>query len=522
MGSTNVPSGSSPRTYMSWVRVSSVPNAAGYYGGVVIGSNAASGQQKFHLEMIAIGATWYLFTDGINGSNNISLAVSERPAIGEWAHIAFSLGQGNAWKYYLNGRLTRSGTFAVPINTGAISSVTIGMRTDYSASYVMSGNIDDAAIWNMELSGADIGMIYNRQKQKYAGSYDSPIIDMGADGAVWTSLEGVTSLPFFKELPGGSGSESATSYPSLGGSLMSGLSGYWPLNGVLGSVSNGSAVSDFSGYARHGVADNAGSGMFYQPGKLSAAMEFDGVNDRVELGTILNQGVQSFTLSAWARSTSAALGNNNGIIYKRGTGSSFQPGYRLNFPNGRFNFHIADGVAYASVTSAESGLNDGAWHHVAAIRRTATATVEIYVNGKLSASAADAVGSVDSTMPLAIGALTTDGSNVFHPFAGQIDEVAVWSRALRRAKCWNFTGAGRIALNIRFARASIHRANARAIVRVRRVPPRTVTATELSMALTRRTLTKRSGLVRMARIPPIFQSFKTTPRLILQGVRPAS
>ena len=145
-GDTNIPVGNTPRTVEAWVK----PTGD---GGVVVGTNTASGQE-FFIEVASAAGTWYLFTDGANGANNIILSGSQIPPLDAWSHLVFVF-DGVSWRYYLNGVLTKNGTFSVAINTQPATSVTIGWRLDVSG-YLFNGLISEVRIYNRALSPAEI------------------------------------------------------------------------------------------------------------------------------------------------------------------------------------------------------------------------------------------------------------------------------------------------------------------------------------------------------------------------------
>jgi hypothetical protein len=138
--------------------------------------------------------------------------------------------------------------------------------------------------------------------------------------------------------------------------------------------------------------------------------------------------VNSFAISAWVNSTSTATGNNNGIFYKRGTGSPISEGYRLCMPNGAFNIHIADGIT-SNALSAGSGYNDGKWHNVVAniIR---TSVLELYVDGVIIGSAASTMSNTISSSSLNIYASIGCLLNAYHFFDGYIGNVQMHNRPL--------------------------------------------------------------------------------------------
>jgi len=203
-----------------------------------------------------------------------------------------------------------------------------------------------------------------------------------------------------------------------------GLVGYWSFED-----GSGTKAEDFSPSSTNtGTLTN---GPAWVDGKIGKALSFDGTDDYVSSGDVLNMGISNFSISAWVKSTSTTSGSNNGIVYKRGTAYQYSQGYRLNMPNGVFNFHIADGTNYISLSSTTAGKNDGGWHHVVGVAERGV-ILKLYIDGVLDGTAVETtVGNIDSSgTNFAIGALNTAGTSFYHPFNGLIDDVRIYNRAL--------------------------------------------------------------------------------------------
>lgn len=223
---------------------------------------------------------------------------------------------------------------------------------------------------------------------------------------------------------------------SLAAAPTEGLAGYWNFDENSGTV-----AGDFSGGAHNGILTN---GPVWSEGNSGAAITFDGTDDFVGMGDVLDMGTNDFTISAWVKTTSTTLGaTRNGIVYKRTTSSAVNAGYRLSMPNGTINFNIADGTNYRELTSG-SGYNDGNWHSVVAVADRGS-TMKLYVDGNLIGSTEETnVGSVDSTTNFAVGALNTGGAVTYQQFNGSIDEVRIYNRALSQEEAVLIFGANDI------------------------------------------------------------------------------
>jgi len=192
-------------------------------------------------------------------------------------------------------------------------------------------------------------------------------------------------------------------------------------------------------------------------GKVGNALSFNGSN-RVELPSKpeLNVGQGDFSLVAWVKTTQA----NGTILSKEYNqfGSAIK-GYSLYFSSGQPGLRLGTGsgswtcgnTASSSCTNYNSGktINDGQWHLVAVtIDRDNPNGGKFYVDGA-------EVLTFDPT--LRAGSLDNDGLFKMGQFTGELDEVAVFKRALRDKEIQN-----------------IHKADSDGICRIDMTPPITL------------------------------------------------
>lgn len=94
--------------------------------------------------------------------------------------------------------------------------------------------------------------------------------------------------------------------------------------------------------------------------------------------------------------------------------------------DGAASFRIDDDENFLVVKS-ERNVNDGLWHHIAAVRDRDSQKLKIYVDGELSGEVSDKIeGSLANRRPLFVGG--TDSGN--NKFTGQIDFVRISPTAL--------------------------------------------------------------------------------------------
>ena len=209
-----------------------------------------------------------------------------------------------------------------------------------------------------------------------------------------------------------------------------GMVGWWPGDGNAFDVQGGN----------DGVLD----GITFRLGKVDDAFEFDGVNDalRVPDAPALNFG-GDFTIDAWIRLDGPNTRNHRLINKGVGTGSSFRgwdihynaspKAIRVVIGNGEGGFCTIDGT---------TDITDGILHHLTVVVQRGAACntdlVKIYLDGDLEprgttlATAFTAAGlNTNHAMHLGIGHTTTiPGSSSSQAFAGVMDEIEVFSRAL--------------------------------------------------------------------------------------------
>jgi hypothetical protein len=186
-------------------------------------------------------------------------------------------------------------------------------------------------------------------------------------------------------------------------------------------VGTGTAWNDISGNRNNGTLTN---GPTFNSGN-GGSIVFDGSNDYVNCGNILNLGFNDTTLCAWIKTTSNQ--NYAGIIGKPFFGSKIGR-YSLHTRlNGALGLIIQPG-SNIEVTSTTGLINTGNWVFVTGVINRING-VTIYINGVQ-------VGTTDGDSSL-INFNTTDTFNVgfynSNPsgyFNGSISQTAIYNRAL--------------------------------------------------------------------------------------------
>jgi len=213
------------------------------------------------------------------------------------------------------------------------------------------------------------------------------------------------------------------------------LVAHWKLDEGAGSV-----AADSSGYGNDGVlVDN--------PVWIDAAhgkgLRFDGTDDYVNCGDILNDVTVPFTVAAWVyRETGHAK-----AIVRSDDGSGHYGFWMQAGSNNLLEISYGDGTGSGGEDrrTKKSGLEipGGHWVHVAAVVRSAT-DMSIYFDGADVGGTYSGSGGamVHSSSPLAIG----KGGAEF--FTGRTDDVRIYNRDLTAVEVEDLATAGPPALRL--------------------------------------------------------------------------
>ena len=166
------------------------------------------------------------------------------------------------------------------------------------------------------------------------------------------------------------------------------------------------------------------------PGKVSGALSFDGVDDRVVVPhyPAADVGTGDFTIDAWIRVPATLAGGVHTMVDKRTLASSQYTGYSFYlYRNSSGAMHLgvqlADG-GYANYTSPVLPIVGGQWHF-AAVRVSRNATSHFVLDGTSYPFTPGHPGSLANPAPVSIG-----GSAIAAAYLGEIDELEFFGRAL--------------------------------------------------------------------------------------------
>jgi hypothetical protein len=253
----------------------------------------------------------------------------------------------------------------------------------------------------------------------------------GSLGAAWTAAEFDDSG--WSPAATGIGFETGASElgPGAVGDLLDrGPSGYWRLDepGLAGLLATNAVAGGQAGQYLGGVIQNVeGPRPSAFPGFPAdhPGARFDGVNDKVEIPFRAAHNAGSFSFSLWMKL--AGGGGFRAALSSRDDAP--QRGYILYVDNtGLISFWSGTGSAWHSVTGPAAVI--GAWTHVAGTYEAATQTKRLFVNGEPVGQATGVSFSPNTVRLLRIGAGRNESAPGDYWWNGDLDEVAVWDRAL--------------------------------------------------------------------------------------------
>ena len=207
-----------------------------------------------------------------------------------------------------------------------------------------------------------------------------------------------------------------------GGSLEEGLIAHYELNGE----GTDSGPNDLHGVPVGPIpTPTTGAN-----GAANGACLFEGGYFEVEDDSVLTLGADDFTIATWLRYTT--LGDFQIMGHNEGSGTH-NKWILMASPDG-IKFHV-----FSPPTPLEYPINwtgwspvVNTWYHVC-VRRSGD-TYKLFVNGIERASGSSSLSLSDVNAPLRIG--TSEGS----AFAGALDEVRIYSRALTDSEIGSISG----------------------------------------------------------------------------------
>ncbi len=191
--------------------------------------------------------------------------------------------------------------------------------------------------------------------------------------------------------------------------------GYWKLDEGTGTI-----AQDSSGNGNDGTLTN---GPTWSTGQLNGALQFDGIDDYVNISHAPSLQPANVTVSAWIKPTSISTYD---VVLNKVANGIWDDGYGLEVSkNSKMSFRINDENSPSNF--AETSVSTGVWTHV--VGTYDGSVIRIYKDGILAASTSNTNGITYAGGNVGIGD-SAQGPDPSTKFTGLIDDVRIYNRAL--------------------------------------------------------------------------------------------
>ena len=220
------------------------------------------------------------------------------------------------------------------------------------------------------------------------------------------------------------------------------LASVFPPTGLVSWWTGDGTTDDVTGRNEPSLVN----GTTYASGMVGQAIDFDGIDDRVQLPDSESLKItDSLTIEAWVLIRSAPEVNSGEIIFRGDDRGGLDPYSLAAYVTNEVGFHI--GSLDGGIT-LKAPVAFGEFVHVAGTLDDATGMMRVYVNGELGAELETNVRPFrdldpDSNPSIGIGnhgGYPTSPHNF--PFDGLIDELAIYNRALTAEEIAGIYDAG--------------------------------------------------------------------------------
>jgi Concanavalin A-like lectin/glucanases superfamily len=182
----------------------------------------------------------------------------------------------------------------------------------------------------------------------------------------------------------------------------------------------GTSIKDDSIYSHAGTLSG---GAVWENGKFGSALTFDGIDDNIAYGDVLDLGTEDRTVAMWFKTTATGIYK---VLISKGY-SSTSNAHSIFLYNGTLCALMDISGTDRIANSGSKVVDDGNWHHVI-LTIDRDDAMKMYVDGEVT-------GTVDISADSAIDSQSTYGfyigrSHKGQYFPGSIDEVKIYKQAL--------------------------------------------------------------------------------------------
>jgi hypothetical protein len=334
--------------------------------------------------------------------------------------VRFSLG----WSFDLDADYAFDGDKVVVVG-GAAKLVPVALASSVDQS---AGDFNAGAHANTAYAGTGVQLNAAGLTAK-TGTFTSRIFDAGAT-VNWNSISWTADRPYQKDLPNGGGVEDIF---DNGNADMTDNILLYHFN-----ETSGTTFADGSSYAH--AATCTACPTANAAGKIAKSATFSASHLVVPNSSALNPG-GNMTFAVWVKPTAT-----NGYILEKGNNDTTDS-YAFFFYGGKLAFEANDSSGTYRYHEAGT-ITANVWTHVAAVFNDTTNQLTFYKDGVQVGSPISVAYSLNTTYtnPLYIGKQSYTNNDIAFP--GQMDELAIFSRALSAAEILKIYQRGAVSMKL--------------------------------------------------------------------------
>ena len=182
------------------------------------------------------------------------------------------------------------------------------------------------------------------------------------------------------------------------------------------------------------------NGTTYGTGIINNGFSFDGVNDRIDFGNVLDfDGTTPFSFSLWSNPSNLTGVKTLFRKYNAATGE----GYVLFYNNGQLWFYLRDGNSSKLDVRTSSSYTTAITHIALSYDGSRTPSgIKIYIDSVSQTLVTLSNTLTSSTSNTADLTLSSDGGVGLSPIGGIIDELAIFNKELTASEVTELYNSG--------------------------------------------------------------------------------
>ena len=414
-------------------------------------SKATGVQEQDHYWMVSTmngsSLRFRLKTGGV-----VSTLVSSQNVIrpGQWYHVAATY-DGSAMRIFLDGTEVASRAKTGPIDTNGGIDAAVGNQPEGRGNRPFDGHLDEIRMYGRALDALEIAALIGNSGQQIlpsptfspnGGSFQESVqvtlsssvegadIRYTVDGSEPTetsplyggvfSVTATSTVQARAFMEGMTPSGVASAEFTIGASEDQQLLAYWPLDELAGTT------------ADDVIGTNSGTllnGPIWEPngGKFAGALRFDGLDDRVDVGSFDIPEGEALTIAFWFNADNFDV--HDARFISKASGVQERDHYWMvsTIHKTALRFRLNAGGRTKTLQSPKNVITSNTWYHVAATYDGSR--MRLYLNGEELVSTGK-TGEIAPSPSVGVALGNQPAGAGDRAFDGMLDDVRIYAKAL--------------------------------------------------------------------------------------------